>query len=241
MKKFFKIFISVLILFLPEFYFGINNQTFQMVCVLVPSILSVVLINLEDLKKSIVSIKAKDIEIKFKEVIEEAYATISQLNKIQYTLTKVATETVYRSKFWGGCSAQSTLQIVDELYETAKSTNANVIINGPLKIAYERLVSEAFGHLTTGVNDKDDAKQIDEIIKQIYVFKGNTNIIEDCKNIPNANALKNMINSLSIESKSKEEVFENVTFYETVLKKYQSIYGTVNAVDIIGIGDGENK
>ena len=53
MKKVFKIFLSVLILFLPAFYFGIKNQTIQMGCVLVPSIISIVLINLEELKKSI--------------------------------------------------------------------------------------------------------------------------------------------------------------------------------------------
>ena len=35
--------------------------------------------------------------------------------------------------------------------------------------------------------------------------------------------------------------FENVTFYETVLKKYQNIYGAINTVDIINIGDGEIK
>ena len=63
MKKVFKIFLSVLILFLPAFYFGIKNQTIQMGCVLVPSIISIVLINLEELKKSIVSIKTRDIEI----------------------------------------------------------------------------------------------------------------------------------------------------------------------------------
>ena len=53
MKKVFKIFLSVLILFLPAFYFGIKNQTIQMGCVLVPSIISIVLFINPPLKTAI--------------------------------------------------------------------------------------------------------------------------------------------------------------------------------------------
>ena len=87
MAKLFKMVISIALLIVPPFYFGINGKTIQMGLLIIPTMMCVVLINLDDLKKSIVSIKTKDIEIKFKNAIDKAYATIEQLNKIQNVLT----------------------------------------------------------------------------------------------------------------------------------------------------------
>lgn len=225
--------ISVALILIPTICFGIWNKTVEMGIVFVASLFCAILLNLEELENSVYFIRTKNLEIRFKDAIEKANATIHQLNNTQYTLTKVATEILYRSKFWGGCSVKTQLEMIDELYETASSTRADRIVREPIKLAYERILSEAFGKLTNNVDDKDDKKTIDEILKKIYVFKGNTNIVTDCNSIPSGTALKGLISALGIKSDSKIRIGENIDLYESVLNKYMKIYGIIPTYDTI--------
>ena len=160
MKKMFKIVFSIVLLIIPPLYFGVNDKTIQMGLIIIPSMLSVILINLDELKKSIVSIKTKDMEIKFKDAIDKAYATIEQLKDTQYRLTRAVTEILYRQKFLGGGGVENTYKVIDDLYQAALQIKAQKIIDGPLKIAYQRLLSESFGDLTLVIEDDKDRKKL---------------------------------------------------------------------------------
>lgn len=241
MAKLFKIVISIALLIVPPFYFGINGKPIQMGLIIIPSMMCVVLINLDDLKKSIVSIKTKDIEIKFKNAIDKAYATIEQLNKIQYVLTKVATEILYRQKFWGGAGVENTYKIIDDLYQAALQIKAKKIIDEPLKIAYQRLLSESFEHLTYSINDNDDRKKAKDIFNMVYIFRGNTNIIHDGKYIPSKNAINNFIYKLNLKEESLKDMTEAINLYGNILMNYQQIYGNINVVDEITLLNGSEK
>lgn len=220
--------ISIVILLAPAMYFGMNKQGVEMGIILVASLFSVIFMNFDEIKTYISVIKMRDMEIKFKDIIDEANTTIEQLNKTQYSLVKVATEILYRHKFWGGCNTKTSLELVDELYKNATSTNANEIIAGPIKLAYERLLSEAFGRISYGIVDKGDKEKIDEFINNIYEFKGGTNIFDVCDTIPEVNYIMREINSIDMSEESKLRVMENVHLYDTILKKYQGIYRWYN-------------
>ena len=53
----------------------------------------------------------------------------------------------------------------------AKNTNATNIINGPLKLAYERLLSEAFGKISYSIDDSEDKKKYSRLLKQFMCLK----------------------------------------------------------------------
>lgn len=93
--------ITLIIILTPSIYFGIQGKIAEMGIILIASLFSAIFLNFEELKNYVSVIKTKDMEIKFKDVIEKAYATIDQLNKTQYTLITVATEILYWHKFWG--------------------------------------------------------------------------------------------------------------------------------------------
>lgn len=233
MKRFVKILITLLVLFVPCVYFGVLGKSTEMGLILIPSIIGVVFLNFEDLKKYVSVIKMKDIELEFKDIVDEANATIEQLNSTQYTLTKVATELLYRHKFWGGSSVKVSLELVNELYNTAKSTKAEDIIHGPIKLAYERLLSEAFDHLSSNIDNDEDRKKIESITEPIYVFKGNTNMIKDCKSIPNGDALKKKFEELDMLDESKKVLFDNIFQFERLCNTYIERYGKLNFIDTI--------
>lgn len=241
MAKLFKMVISIALLIVPPFYFGINGKTIQMGLLIIPTMMCVVLINLDDLKKSIVSIKTKDIEIKFQNAIDKAYATIEQLNKIQYVLTKVATEILYRQKFWGGAGVENTYKIIDDLYQAALQIKAQKIIDEPLKVAYQRLLSESFAHLTSGIKDDNDRKRTKDIFNMIYVFKGGTNIMYDGKYIPSKNAINNFIYKLNLKEESLKDMMGAIKLYGNVLMNYQQIHGNINVVDEITLLNGSEE
>lgn len=233
MKRVVKFLITLLLLFVPCVYFGTLGKSTEMGLILIPSIIGVVFWNFEDLKKYVSVIKMKDIELEFKDIVEEANATIEQLNSTQYTLVKTATELLYRNKFWGGSSVKTSLELVNELYNTAKSTNAEDVIHGPIKLAYERLLSEAFDHLSSNIDNDEDRKKIDSITEPIYVFKGNTNMIKDCKSIPSGNALKKKFEELELLEKSKDVLFDNILQFEMLCNIYIEKYGELKLVDTI--------
>lgn len=156
--------ITLIIILTPSIYFGIQGKIAEMGIILIASLFSVIFLNFEELKNYVSVIKTKDMEIKFKDVIEKAYATIDQLNKTQYTLITVATEILYRHKFWGGCSVKTSLDMVNEMYKNATSTGATDIVNKPIKLSYERLISQSFGHISRNIQNQDDRKKIDDII-----------------------------------------------------------------------------
>ena len=69
MKNVIKIILSLLFLFAPCLYFGVLGKTTEMGLILVPSVLSVILLNFEHLKKYVSVIRTKDVELKFKDMI----------------------------------------------------------------------------------------------------------------------------------------------------------------------------
>lgn len=233
MKNVFKFILSLLFLFGPCLYFGVLGKTTEMGIVLVPSVLSAVLLNFDHLKKYVSVIKMKDIELKFKDMIEEANATIEQLNNSQYTLTKVATEILYRHKFYGGVPVGVSVELVDDLYETAKNTNAISIINGPIKLAYQRLLSEAFGKISYGINDSEDKKKISSITETIYVFKGNSNMIRKCDSIPSPAALRKKVEEIELLEESRQAVLNSIFQFEKLCIQYQEKYEKLNLIDTI--------
>ena len=225
--------ITLIIILTPSIYFGIQGKIAEMGIILIASLFSAIFLNFEELKNYVSVIKTKDMEIKFKDVIEKAYATIDQLNKTQYTLITVATEILYWHKFWGGCNVKTSLNMVNEMYKNATSTGATDIVNKPIKLAYERLISQSFGHISRNIQNQDDRKKIDDILDKIYVFKGGTNMVFDCKNIPSVTALVKMIETIQIEKSSKETALNNINTYKTVLNTYENIYGKIVTIEEI--------
>lgn len=144
------------------------KNSIAMGIILIPCIIAVLLINMQYLKENLTSIKAKDLEIQFKNAINEAYATIEQLKDMQCILTEVSTETIYRGKFWGGMSIENQISIFNKLYENASANKNKKAINEPLKIAYQRLLGEAFGRITEGINDNIIKKQLSDKLESIY-------------------------------------------------------------------------
>ena len=233
MKNVIKIILSLLFLFAPCLYFGVLGKTTEMGLILVPSVLSVILLNFEHLKKYVSVIRTKDVELKFKDMIEEANATIEQLNNAQYTLTKVATEILYRHKFWGGVPVGISVELIDDLYQMAKNTNATNIINGPLKLAYERLLSEAFGKISYSIDDSEDKKKILSITETIYVFKGNSNMIRKCDCIPSPAALRKKVEEIELLEESRQAVLNSIFQFEKLCIQYQEKYEKLNLIDTI--------
>lgn len=234
--------ITLIIILIPSIYFGIQGKIAEMGIILIASLFSAFFLNFEELKNYVSVIKTKDMEIKFKDVIEKAYATIDQLNKTQYTLITVATEILYWHKFWGGCNVKTSLNMVNEMYKSASSTGATDIINKPIKLAYERLLSQSFDHISQNIENQDDRKSIDDVLEKIYNFKGGTNIISDCKNIPSVTALEKMIETRQIEKSSKETALNNINTYKTVLNTYENIYGKIATTEEINdITSGYNR
>ena len=115
----------------------------------------------------------------------------------------------------------------------AKSTNAEDIIHGPIKLAYERLLSEAFGDLSSNIDNDEDRKKINSITESIYIFRGNTNMIKDCKSIPNDIALKKKAAELDILDKSREVLIDNIFQFEMLCNIYKEKYGELKLVDDI--------
>ena len=235
MKKFFKGLISIIILIAPAFYFGFVDKTAQMWSIVVPSILSAVIINLEELKQAISSIKTKNLEIKFNDAIDRAYATIEQMNKTQFVLTKVTTEILHSHKYWGGCTVESSLDTVDELYELAEKSGLKEIINGPIKLAYERIIGEAFTDLTEDVNDSEGAKKINPIIHSNYTAKRDNNIFIDGKYIPSVSALTELVKQLDIPDVGQEKIKKNLSGYDRAITTYQKIFGKIKLNENIPI------
>lgn len=225
--------LSIIILFVPCLTFGALGKVTEMGIVLVPSVLSVILLNFDNLKNYVSVIKMRDIELKFKDMIKDADVTIEQLNNSQYTLTKIATELLYRHKFYGGVPVCVSVELIDDLYQTAKNTNAVNIINGPLKLAYERLLSEAFGKISYDINDSEDKSKVFSITEKIYVFKGNSNIIRKCETIPSPTALRERVEELEISDESRKVALNNILQFEKLCIEYQEKYEKLNFVDVV--------
>jgi hypothetical protein len=238
MKKYVKLFLSIVVALAVPTFFGARGQSVEMGVIIIPSLLCAILINVDELKKSIVSIKAKDMEIKFKDAIDKAYATIEQLKDIQYRLTKVTTEILYRQKFWGGGGVENTYNIIEDLYQAALRIKAQEIIDEPLKVAYQRLISESFGHLADKIKDQEDKKKAEDAFDRIYDFKGNTNIIYDGKFVPTKNAINQFIIKLNLKKESLEDMSEAINLYGKILLNYQQIYGNIDVVDEITLSVG---
>ena len=229
MKKVFKIFLSVLILFLPAFYFGINNQTFQMGCVLVPSIISIVLINLEELKKSIVSIKTRDIEIEFKDAIEEAYATIEQLNKTKQELTGIAVELIRGHNKYGGCGIKSEYAMINSLYELNKENSDTV--NTSIKSGYKQLIRHSYILISSSISKTEDRKKVEELLKESHFYKNQTMDFTLSEQIPSKIAITKEIENLDIDTASIDNTSSSVSLYDEIICKYQSIYNELSITD----------
>lgn len=225
--------LTIIIIFVPCMYFGINHQVGEMGIVLTASLICSVFLNLNELKNSVSVIKSKNMEIKFKDMMNKAYVTMEHLNKTQYSLTKVATETLYRSKFWGGCCFETTLDIINGLYKDALKNESKNIINGPIKLAYERLISEAFKNISNGIVNNNDNKTISEILNNIYVFKADSNIVSDTRKAPSVIYIKNKLLSLQIDKETKDTITKNLLEYENLINIYQNIYGKIITTDCI--------
>ena len=220
-----KYIITILILFIPAMFFGAINNTVAMGIILVPSVFATVLLNMNELFDKLSIIKLKDIEFKFKNTIEKANATIDQLLKIQYTLTEISTETVYRAKLWGGMPVKIQLALFDRLYKIAKENGAKETIDIPLKTAYQRLLSESFAKIPENISHPKDKQMLSEIIRKIYYFKGDTDIIKDGQYIPSPQAIRDFVASNFQCDASQSEVILGINEYEITLNTYQDRYG----------------
>lgn len=225
--KYIKYIITILILLIPTLYFGIINNVAAMGIIIIPSAFAAILLNINELFERLSIIKLKDIEFQFKNTIEKANATIEQLLNMQYALTEISTETVYRAKFYGGMSIERQLALFENLYKIAEENSAKKIIDEPLKTAYQRLLSESFECIPHHISNSNDKKILSEALEKIYCFKGGTDIVRNGTYIPTPQAIKNFANSNFQSDASRTEVISGITEYEKVLNKYQDKYGTL--------------
>ena len=157
------------------------------------------------------------------------------MNKTQFVLTKVTTEILHSHKYWGGCTVESSLDTVDELYELAEKSGLKEIINGPIKLAYERIIGEAFTDLTEDVNDSEGAKKINPIIHSNYTAKRDNNIFIDGKYIPSVSALTELVKQLDIPDVGQEKIKKNLSGYDRAITTYQKIFGKIKLNENIPI------
>ena len=228
---FLRVIISLLLMVVPSFYFGIKGQEAQMGYSILVSGICVLIINFDILSKKLESIKLKDFDVRFNKAIDDAYATIEQLNKTKHELTGITVEIIKGYKKYGGCGTKKEFDMINSLYELNKECDDTV--NVFIKSGYKQLIRKSFGKIVSAISNAEDKKKVDEILSNSSLIKVRTVDVDLAFSIPSKKAICNTIENLNIDKKSMEEVTPAISLYDEIVCKYQSIYNDLSFVDVI--------
>jgi hypothetical protein len=222
-----RVIISLLIMIAPSVYFSLKGQTTQMGYFIIVSAICILIINFDVLSKKLESIRLKDFDIKFNKAIDEAYATIEQLNKTKYELTGITVEIIRGHNKYGGCGIQSEYQMIESLYELNKE-DANTV-NTVIKTGFKQLIRHAYIRINTGISNSEDRKKIDDVLGKCPID------VDVSFSIPSKKAIVKEIENLNIDKESKEILSTSISLYDKIVCKYQSIYNDLSFVDNIKV------
>lgn len=178
------------------------------------SVLCVLLINIKYLK----SLKVLGIETELKETIDEAYATIEQMKKLQKVDSATILDLICKRRFIFSNNIESNFKSIIQIYNLAKENNNESDIYSLCEQAMICLISselsEVIGRLNFGKNKENKA-----VLSKHYQYSLNENLLTTNKLIPTYEALCK-VGCIKDDSNN-----EHAKDYCYAINEYKKIFG----------------
>ncbi|CEG25675.1 hypothetical protein [Bacillus sp. B-jedd] len=124
-----KIYLTILLIFVPSIYFGYMGQTVEMGLAIVAGAVTSAFINLDKFER----FSGAGFEAELRKAVNEAYATLDNLKEVSKPLMKVTLTNLTYSNRWGGMDFKEKHEYKNAIENISKSLE----INDELKITYE--------------------------------------------------------------------------------------------------------
>lgn len=195
----------------PGFYFGTLGKPKEMGIAIVGGSIAMAFVNIDKIQK----FKGAGFEAEMKLVIDEANATLKELQEIATTTTEATLYQLTESQFFGNFSFSKKLKIHDQLIEKLKAIN---IKNGQIKKIekvwnkgilaryHNRVTEEAQGLFKTSQEKNEIAEKLKDLINfkelEIENSRSHRKVLQD------NNAINDTINVLLDEFQEFENTFK---------------------------------